>query len=199
MRFPAHTGTSTFPDFLDGPVDEAAQRLLGCLLVRDYEDGGQATVRIVETEAYDQEDPASHAYHGLSERNRAMFGPFGHLYVYFTYGMHYCCNIVCEADGFGAGVLIRAAEPMAGADILSAHRHGTHAIRDLTNGPAKLCQALAIDKTLYGHDLRLPPLRLVAAPLEPGEHIESTPRIGISKAKQRLRRYIINDNPFVSR
>ena len=144
-----------FPDFLGRPVDEAARMLLGCLIIRDYEsEGEQARVRIVETEAYDQNDPASHAYHGRSARNDALFGPSGHMYVYFTYGMHYCMNISCQEDGFGAGVLIRACQPVQGLDLLRSHRHGHHPDRELTNGPAKLCQALDIDKRNYGHDLR---------------------------------------------
>ncbi|AKV56124.1 DNA-3-methyladenine glycosylase [Bifidobacterium actinocoloniiforme DSM 22766] len=188
----------SFPDFLDGPVDQAARRLLGCFLLRDYEDGGRSIVRIVETEAYDQNDPASHAYHGRSERNAALFGPSGHLYVYFTYGMHYCCNITCDQDGFGAGALIRACQPVAGLSLLKSHRHGRHPDRDLTNGPAKLSQAIAVDKTLYAHDLRQPPLRLVQGGLQTGERVEATVRIGISKAKDARRRYIIAGNPYVS-
>ena len=189
-----------FPDFLDRPVDQAARMLLGCLIIRDYEsDGAQARVRIVETEAYDQNDPASHAYHGRSARNDALFGPSGRMYVYFTYGMHYCLNISCQEDGFGAGVLIRACQPMQGLGLLRSHRHGRHPDRDLTNGPAKLCQALDIDKRNYGHDLRKPPIRLAAAELAQDEAITATPRIGISHAKETLRRFVIAGNPYLSR
>ena len=189
-----------FPDFLDRPVEEAARLLLGCLIIRDYEsEGKQARVRIVETEAYDQNDPASHAYHGRSARNAALFGPSGHMYVYFTYGMHYCLNISCQEDGFGAGVLIRACQPVQGLDLLRNHRHGRHPDRELTNGPAKLCQALDIDKRYYGHDLRTPPIRLAAAGLAQDETITATPRIGISRAKETLRRFVITGNPYLSR
>lgn len=185
-------------DLLIHGADEAAAGLLGCLLVRDWPDGTRSTVRIVETEAYDQNDPASHTYHGRSERNRAMFGPAGHAYVYFTYGMHYCVNVTAGADGFGCGVLIRAGEPVEGIEHMRALRGGRTGV-ELTNGPAKLCQALAIDKSLYGHDLRMPPLRLVRASLREGERIGCTPRIGISKAADRPRRLIIIGNPYVSK
>ena len=189
-----------FPDFLDRPVDQAARLLLGCLIIRDYDpEGEQARVRIVETEAYDQNDPASHAYHGRSARNAALFGPSGHMYVYFTYGMHYCLNISCQEDGFGAGVLIRACQPVQGLGLLRNHRHGRHPDRELTNGPAKLCQALDIDKHNYGHDLRKPPIRLAAAGLAQDETIKATPRIGISRAKETLRRFVITGNPYLSR
>ena len=193
-------GHLVFPDFLDRPVDQAARMLLGCLIIRDYEsEGEQARVRIVETEAYDQNDPASHAYHGRSARNDALFGPSGHMYVYFTYGMHYCMNVSCQEDGFGAGVLIRACQPVQGLDLLRSHRHGSHPDRELTNGPAKLCQALDIDKRNYGHDLRKPPIRLAAAGLNQDETITATPRIGISHAKETLRRFVITGNRYLSR
>ncbi len=185
-------------DLLIHGADEAAAGLLGCLLVRDWPDGTRSAVRIVETEAYDQNDPASHTYHGRSERNRAMFGPAGHAYVYFTYGMHYCVNVTAGADGFGCGVLIRAGEPVEGIEHMRALRGGRTGV-ELTNGPAKLCQALAIDTSLYGHDLNNPPLRLVRASLHEGERIARTPRIGISKATDRDRRLIIMGNPFVSK
>lgn len=185
-------------DLLIHGADEAAAGLLGCLLVRDWPDGTRSAVRIVETEAYDQNDPASHTYHGRSERNRAMFGPAGHAYVYFTYGMHYCVNVTAGADGFGCGVLIRAGEPVEGIEHMRALRGGRTGI-ELTNGPAKLCQALAIDTSLYGHDLNNPPLRLVRASLREGERIARTPRIGISKATDRNRRLIIMGNPYVSK
>ena len=190
---------NAFPmELLIQGADHAAVGLLGCLLVRDWPDGTHSAVRIVETEAYDQNDPASHTYHGRSERNRAMFGPAGHAYVYFTYGMHYCVNVTAGADGFGCGVLIRAGEPVEGVEHMTQLRGGRTGAQ-LTNGPAKLCQALAIDKSLYGHDLRMPPLRLVRASLKEGERIGCTPRIGISKAADRPRRLIIMGNPYVSK
>jgi DNA-3-methyladenine glycosylase len=190
---------NAFPmELLTQGADHAAAALLGCLLVRDWPDGTRSAVRIVETEAYDQNDPASHTYHGRSERNRAMFGPAGHAYVYFTYGMHYCVNVTAGADGFGCGVLIRAGEPIEGIEHMTQLRGGRSGV-ELTNGPANLCQALAIDTSLYGHNLRMPPLRLVRASLKEGERIGCTPRIGISKAAHRPRRLIIMGNPYVSK
>lgn len=189
-----------YPDFLEGTADEVARKLLGCLLVRDLDtdDGPQRmVVRIVETEAYDQNDPASHTYHGKSERNKAMFGPAGHLYVYFTYGMHYCANIACYEDGFGAGALVRAVEPVEGKELIEERRGITGP--NATNGPAKLCKALGIDKELYAHDLHLPPLRLARGSLDAGEKVGVTTRVGISKAKERMRRFIIEGNPYVSK
>ncbi len=183
--------------FLAGDVVDVAQRLLGCELVREL-NGRELVARIVETEAYHQLDAASHSYRGRTARTEVMFGPPGMAYVYFTYGMHFCFNVVCGPAGEGAGVLIRAAEPVAGiADM----RHNRPNVRDdhLANGPAKLCQALAIDRRLNGHDLRTQPLRLrVRPPLEPSE-ITQTTRIGITRDIGRPWRFYIKQNAFVSR
>jgi DNA-3-methyladenine glycosylase len=184
------------PDFLERPVDTAAELLLGCLIERTTEQGTML-VRIVETEAYDEADPASHAHRGPTARNAAMFGPSGHLYVYFTYGMHHCCNVVCAREGVGAGVLIRAAEPLVGAEQLELRR-GVRG-RGATNGPGKLCQALAIDRALCGHDLRRRPVRLLAGALRDDERVARTTRIGVTKAADRRRRFHIIDNEYVSR
>jgi DNA-3-methyladenine glycosylase len=187
---------SMFPGFLDEPVDDVARRLLGCLLVRTIDDQ-QVTVRIVETEAYGQDDAASHAFRGQTARNGVMFGESGHLYVYFTYGMHYCCNVVSGPEGHGSGVLIRAGEPVTGAPLIEARRGvlGFNA----TNGPAKLCQALDITREFDGHDLRHPPVELREGTLRPAESVSRSPRIGISKATDMLRRFYITGNPYVSR
>jgi DNA-3-methyladenine glycosylase len=126
-----------------------------------------------------------------------MFGSSGHLYVYFTYGMHHCCNIVTGEQGTGSAVLIRAVEPLEGATVLEARRHKLGV--EITNGPAKLCQALQIDKLLNGHDLRQMPLRLIAKGELPAGDIITTTRIGISQAKDEPRRWYIKDNPYVSR
>lgn len=191
-----------FPDFLQQPVEMVAEKLLGCILERTI-DGVCICVRIVETEAYDQDDAASHTYHGQTTRNQVMFGLAGHLYVYFTYGMHYCANIVTGQAGYGSGVLIRAVEPIPGESsrdgmaILGKNRDGkTGTI--LTNGPGKLTQALGIDFALRGHDLHGYPLRLRTGSLRPGETVQTSPRIGISKAKDAHRRYYIAGNPYVS-
>ena len=213
-----------FPDFLENPSDVAAPLLLGCTLTRTITLNGEKhklVARIVETEAYDQDDPASHAFGGLSERNAAMFGPAGHLYVYVSYGMHHCCNVVCGPEGFGSGCLVRAVEPLEGVEVMRELReagragkaHTGHAgkeqaerarkhplkLRDLTNGPGKVCAALDIDKELYGHGLTVEPLVLDFAPLLPGETIGRSPRVGISKNIDAPKRFFIEGNEFVSR
>lgn len=189
-------GPSAFPDFLTEPVEFVAERLLGCCLERTI-DGVPVRVRIVETEAYDQDDEASHAFIGETARNGVMFGEPGHLYVYFTYGLHYCGNVVTGKPGHGSGVLIRGAEPLAGTELIEARRGMTG--YNVTNGPAKLCQALGIDGELNGHDLRQEPVRLLAGGLEPGETVTRATRIGISKAVERERRFYITGNRYVSK
>lgn len=184
-----------FPDFLNEPVDDVARKLLGCVLERQV-DGQTVRARIVETESYDQDDEASHAFGGERKRNAVMFKEAGHLYVYFTYGMHYCCNVVTGFSGYGSGVLIRAVEPVVGKELLEKRR-GINGI-NATNGPAKLCQALGIDLALNGHNLHQSPMKLCTGSLLPGESIVSSPRIGISKARDIHRRFYIADNPYVS-
>ena len=213
-----------FPDFLENPSDVAAPLLLGCTLTRTITLNGEKhklVARIVETEAYDQDDPASHAFGGLSKRNAAMFGPTGHLYVYVSYGMHHCCNVVCGPEGFGSGCLVRAVEPLEGVEVMRELREAGRAgkahtgragkeqaerarkhplkLRDLINGPGKVCAALGIDKELYGHDLKVEPLVLDFAPLLPGETIGRSPRVGISKNIDAPKRFFIEGNEFVSR
>lgn len=197
-----------FPDFLENPSDVAAPLLLGCTLTRTITLNGEKhklVARIVETEAYDQDDPASHAFGGPSERNAAMFGPAGHLYVYVSYGMHHCCNVVCGPEGFGNGCLVRAVEPLEGVEVMRELREAGRAykhplkLRDLTNGPGKVCAALGIDKELYGHELTVEPLVLEFAPLLPGETIGNSPRVGISKNIDAPKRFFIEGNEFVSR
>ena len=182
---------------LIGPAYEVAPRLLGCQLVREI-DGQRLIGRIVETEAYDQTDAASHSYRGRTPRTDVMFGPAGYLYVYFTYGMHYCMNIVVGEAGTGAAVLIRAIEPLDGEDVMSQNRRGRTGI-ELTNGPAKTCQALGVDKMMNGHDLRHTPLQLIMQPQLPAEQVLQTTRIGISQAKDVPWRFYIKDNPYVSK
>ena len=205
-----------FPDFLENPSNVAAPLLLGCTLTRTITLNGEKhklVARIVETEAYDQDDPASHAFGGPSERNAAMFGPAGHLYVYVSYGMHHCCNVVCGPEGFGSGCLVRAVEPLEGVEVMRELREAGRAgkeqaerarkhplkLRDLTNGPGKVCAALGIDKELYGHELTVEPLVLEFAPLLPGETIGCSPRVGISKNADAPKRFFIEGNAFVSR
>ncbi len=182
--------------WLNVPAEEAAQRLLGCELAREIE-GKTIRVRIVETEAYDQADEASHAFRGQTTRNEAMFKSAGHLYVYFTYGMHHCCNIVCGKAGFGSGVLIRAVEPLEGIDYIEKRRGLSG--KNVTNGPGKICQALDITRTLSGHDLANVPLKLIKKPSLPKEQVITTKRVGISKAVHELRRFYIADNLYISK
>lgn len=197
-----------FPDFLENPSDVAAPLLLGCTLTRTITLNGEKhklVARIVETEAYDQDDSASHAFGGPSERNAAMFGPAGHLYVYVSYGMHHCCNVVCGPEGFGSGCLVRAIEPLESVEVMRELREAGRAykhplkLHDLTNGPGKVCAALGIDKGLYGHDLTNEPLVLGFAPLLPGETMGCSPRVGISKDANAQKRFFIEGNAFVSR
>lgn len=148
--------------FLDNAAHIVAPRLLGCYIERAIH-GKKLIAKIVETEAYDQDDVASHSYRGETERTRVMFGKAGHLYVYFTYGMHYCCNIVTGPAGRGDAVLIRAVEPLQGQEIMAQNRRGKDGIES-TNGPAKLCQALGINKDFNGHNLSSEPLRLLVQP-----------------------------------
>ena len=179
--------------------DTAAQYLLGCQLWRTLKSGEILKVRIVETESYHQEDEASHTFAGKSPRNSAMFGPPGHAYVYFTYGMHWCFNVTTGPKGYGAGVLIRAAEPLAGVELMCKNRAlSINDTKRLTNGPAKLAQALQINKVLYGHNLSQPPLQLFE-PTNRDFEIKQTTRVGISKAKDTIARYYITDNRYVSK
>jgi DNA-3-methyladenine glycosylase len=175
---------------------DAAKRLLGCEFVREFKNG-EARVRIVETEAYDQTDAASHSYNGRTQRTDVMFGPAGHLYVYFTYGMHYCMNIVVGPEHYGAAVLIRAIEPINGEDLLAEHRQKSGI--ELTNGPAKLCQALDIDKRMNGHDLTKEPLKLELMPPLSDVEILVTKRIGITKAIDEPWRFCEKANRYISR
>ena len=184
-------------DFLNAPAYEVAPQLLGLILCRRI-GNKQLLARIVETEAYTQSDAASHSYKGFTKRNSIMFGPSGYLYVYFTYGMHYCCNIVVGHPGDGSAVLIRAVEPLSGIDEMETNR-SSHSGVNLTNGPAKLCQALKIDIGLNGHNLRNSPFRLTPGNLVSNEEIFQTTRIGINSSKNTLWRFYINNNPYVSK
>lgn len=183
--------------FLEGVASEVAPRLLGCIIERRI-NGQLIRAKIVETEAYDQTDIASHSYNGRTPRTEAMFGESGHLYVYFTYGMHYCCNVVVGEDGYGAAVLIRALEPINGVDSMSINRGGRTGI-ELTNGPAKLCQALKIDRRLNGHDLRSGELQLIPQSQLPPDLITQTTRIGISQGKDVPWRFYVTHNEYVSK
>lgn len=189
--------TSSFSE-LNCPAPDAARRLLGCELERTLEDGTVLRARIVETEAYDEADPASHTYRGRTMRNAIMYGPAGFMYVYFIYGMHYCCNITTGSDGHGEAVLIRAVEPLEGKDEMMVQRgHGDDT--QLTNGPSKLCQALVITKEFNGHDLEREPLRLILKPALPDDAIVQTVRVGITQGEEVPWRFYIKDSLYISR
>lgn len=175
---------------------DCAKRLLGCLI--EHQVNGETLVgKIVETEAYHQRDAASHSYNGQTPRTKIMFGPAGFAYVYFTYGMHFCFNVVTGEAGEGSAVLIRALEPVSGLDEMVRRRSRSGV--EVTNGPAKLCQALAIDKALNEHDLSTPPLRLIAEQPTAKSEIVATTRIGISKDTHRRWRFYIRGNPYISK
>ena len=177
-----------------------AQELLGKYLVREHAEG--ATVgRIVETEAYvGPHDLACHASKGRTARTEVMFGPAGHAYVYFIYGFYNMLNLVTEAKGYPAAVLIRAVEPVQGIDLMKMRRK-SEALRSLASGPGKLCQAFAIDRSLNGADLRGDILYLEDRG-EPPPKFKDTPRIGVDYAgkwKSKLYRFLVRDNVFVSK
>jgi DNA-3-methyladenine glycosylase len=178
-------------DFFARSVHDVAPSLIGCTLLVD-EVGGV----IVEAEAYDQEDPASHGFRGPTARNRSMFGPPGHAYVYRSYGIHWCLNLVCENEGSAAAVLIRALHPTHGLDRMRARR-GAEDIRLLCSGPGKLCQALGVTRGHDGLPLDRPPFELDA----PAAAVEvvSGPRVGITAAADRPWRYGLVSSPFLSR
>lgn len=188
--------------FFSGPAPEVAPGLLGCVLVRETEAGAVA-VRLTETEAYAGEaDPASHAYRGPTARNAVMFGPPGHAYVYFTYGMHFCVNLVCGAEDTAAAVLLRAGEVVAGEELARSRRPAARSAAELARGPARLCQALAIDRTLDGADVCDPssPLRIlppVRKPVPPPV-VATGPRVGIRQAAEVPWRFWVEGEPTVS-
>jgi len=188
--------------YLD-PPDVVARRLLGKLITRRL-DGQSLTGRIVEIEAYlGLDDPAAHSYSGKTPRNAVLFGPPGFAYVYFIYGMHYCLNFSCQPEGHGAGVLVRALEPVAGLDTMARLRKLPSSAnpRLLTSGPGRLCQALDITRAAHnGLDVtsRTSILQVLDDGYEP-DLIRSTPRIGISKAIEHPLRFVIEGNAFLSK
>lgn len=184
---------------LNKPSIEVAPKLLGWILCRRLPQG-VVKLKIVETESYHQDDPASHSYRGATKRTAPMFEAGGTIYVYFTYGMHYCVNIVCGPAGRGEAVLLRAAEPIEGTEIMRSNRGGTD-IKNIANGPGKLAQALGIrDTKLSGQKLGKQTVWL-EPPTEPikKSQIVIGPRIGITKAMEAEARFYIKDNPFASR
>jgi DNA-3-methyladenine glycosylase len=151
---------------------------------------------VVETEAYAPDDPASHAFRGQTARNATMFGPAGHLYVYRSYGIHWCANVVCEGEGTGAAVLLRALEPTLGLDVMAARR-GLADPRLLCAGPGRLTQALGVTSAHDGSALDQPPFELLPRVREPS--VVVSPRVGISSATDLPWRYAVAGSAYVSR
>ena len=178
-------------DFFARSVHDVAPDLIGVTLLVDGIGG-----RIVEAEAYDHEDPASHGYRGRTERNASMFGPPGHAYVYRSYGIHWCLNLVCEEEGVANAVLIRALEPAYGLDEMR-RRRGVDDPRLLCSGPGKLCQALGVTRDHDGLRLDRPPFEL--RPRERAVEVAAGPRIGITRAAELPWRYAEAGSRFLSR
>lgn len=173
-----------------------AKALIGHLLVRATPDG-VAAGRIVETEAYLPNDPACHAYAGRSARNATLFGPPHRSYVYQIYGTSFCYNVSSERDGVGAGVLVRALEPLEGIDIMRRRRR-VEAVRDLCRGPGRLCAALCIDRSLDGTDPLADDRLWLARPIDARGQVRVSRRIGVGRAAERLLRFYEAGNRFVS-
>jgi DNA-3-methyladenine glycosylase len=183
--------------FYDRPTLKVAKELLGKYLVVKM-NGEILSGKIVETEAYiGYKDPASHAYRGMTPRNSVMFGDPGYAYVYFTYGMHHCLNLVTEKSGYPAAVLLRALEPVQGIETMQ-NRRKLKSLTDLASGPAKLCQALGVDLKLNGTDM-CSDIIYVEDRGETIEKIGSSSRIGITEEKKRKWRFFIRNNEYVSR
>jgi len=178
-------------EFFARSVHEVAPELIGATLLVDGVGG-----TIVEVEAYDQDDPASHGFRGLTARTASMFGPPGHAYVYRSYGIHWCLNLVCAEAGRAEAALVRALEPTAGLDAMR-ERRGLDAPRALCSGPGKLCQALGITRVLDGLPLDEPPFAIVARETDPSLAVGT--RIGITRAAEQPWRYGLDGSPFLSR
>ena len=184
-------------EFYNRPTLKVAEELLGKYLVVNKRDK-ILSGKIVETEAYiGSDDPACHASRGMTLRNRVMFGPPGYAYIYFTYGMYHCLNLVTEKEGFPAAVLIRAIEPDQGVELMM-RRRGTKSIKNLTSGPGKLCQALGLDRSLNGEDLCSKKIWVEDRGVKGGK-IKSSSRVGINQGKNKKWRFYILDSEFVSK
>lgn len=181
--------------FFDRPAHEVAPSLLGKVVVH-----GPVAVRLTEVEAYGLpgQDPASHTYRGLTPRNAVMFGPPGHLYVYFTYGMHYCANFTCLPPGTGSGVLLRAGEIVEGADVATERRGPAVKARDLARGPARLAVAMAFGRDHNGEDVIAGNIRVYEGSRVPPEKVMEGPRTGVSSGRDVPWRFWLDGDPTVS-
>jgi DNA-3-methyladenine glycosylase len=181
---------------------EVAPQLLGKLLVHDDPDWGRIAVRLVEVEAYaGTDDPGSHAYRGPTRRNAVMFGPSGHLYVYFTYGMHFCANVVCGGSGWASAVLLRAAAPVEGLDTIRARRPAAKRERELCSGPARLAQAVGLTAEHDGADLVRGPVRVLDDGTPPPGTPAVSARVGLAPGRgdEHPWRWYVAGDPNVSR
>ncbi|MFH9829588.1 DNA-3-methyladenine glycosylase [Streptomyces bobili] len=188
--------------FFERPVLDVAPELLGRLVVRTTPDG-PITLRLTEVEAYDgPNDPGSHAFRGRTARNSVMFGPAGHVYVYFTYGMWHCMNLVCGPEGEASGVLLRAGEVIEGADQARKRRLSARNDKELAKGPARLATALDIDRALDGTDACAfgdTPIRILTGTPVPADQVRNGPRTGVSgDGGVHPWRYWVADDPTVS-
>lgn len=199
MRSGPRPGRRLPRSFFARPATVVAPDLLGRVLVRVLPDGARLAARLVEVEAYEQGDPASHSYRGRpTPRTEVMFGPPGRLYVYFTYGQHFCSNVVTGPDGRGSAVLLRAAEPLDGLDVMASHR-GVDAPRLLCSGPARLTQAFAITRAAGGTDLvKDPSLFLLDGTPLGARAIARSTRVGVNAGVERRWRFFERGSAFVS-
>jgi DNA-3-methyladenine glycosylase len=206
MNTNAPPGEARLREILSGDAREVAPLLLGSVLTHDSRDGA-VSVRLTEVEAYLgpedslHPDPGSHTFRGPTARNVPMFGPAGHLYVYFTYGLHHCANIVCGPDGVASALLLRAGEVMAGHQLARQRRPTSKSAADLASGPARLAKALGLTTADSGRDALTGPFKLVL-PSERTVGISSGPRVGVAGAggsDQYAWRFWITGDPTVSR
>jgi DNA-3-methyladenine glycosylase len=191
------------------PTLQVARDLLGKHIVRKVR-SKFLIGKIVEVEAYCKGDPASHAFRGRTKRNDVMFWEGGHLYVYFTYGMHFCANVVTGTEGIGEAVLIRAVEPLAGIEVMKINRYGSHkslnlqslnrkSFINLTNGPAKFCQAFGIARKENETDLLDSEISITEGESVPSKYIKRSSRIGIQQGVEKNWRFFIRGNQWVSK
>ena len=196
----ALTGEPPWRTFLSRRALQVAPRLVGALIRSDL-DGAAVTIRVTEVEAYEgSDDPASHAFRGRTPRTAVMFGPAGHLYCYFTYGMHWCANVVCGGDGSAGAVLLRAGRVVDGLDAARGRRPAAQHDTDLARGPARLATCLGLGRDTDGMDLLDPssPVRILHLPGRRRSGIEAGPRVGITRAVERPWRFWLAGDPSVS-